>query len=629
MIINRLNAMPARNIGKVSLTQKTLASLLKTLGGLALLACVVGANAVQPITTQGNKVLFGGKAGSISGNSLYWSIWGPEKYYNADVVRWLKNDWSSDVVRAAMAVSENGTYGYLHDANTHKAHVKRVVDAAIANDMYVIIDWHSHHAHHQRDAAVGFFREMAQTYKNSPNVIFEIYNEPLAVSWSHDIKPYAVAVIDAIRGAGANNLVVVGTPSWSQRVDEAANDPLSDKINVAYTLHFYAGTHGQDLRNKAAYALSKGIPLFVTEWGAVNADGNGGVNQGETYAWVEFMKNNNISNANWALSDLSEGSAALTPGASTSGGWTNNQLTASGALVKSIISGWPSAGGGSDPVDPTLPGCTTVNLPGTIQAENICSMSGIKLENTTDQGGGQNVGFIDAGDWFTYSVDVAATGIYTVSYRVASMAGGGTIQLEKAGGAPVYGTRSVTATGGWQTWTTVSHTVQLSAGKQTIAISAPAGGYNLNWIKVEGTGSSSSSSSSMPGNVIATVQAESYRIMSGVDKETTTDAGGGMNVGWIDAGDWMSYDNTFVSIPETGTYTIEYRVASAVGGGSLAFEEAGGAAYASVAIPNTGGWQTWTSVKSNVTLTAGTHKFGIKANAGGWNLNWFRIIKAN
>ncbi len=129
--------------------------------------------------------------------------------------------------------------------------------------------------------------------------------------------------------------------------------------------------------------------------------------------------------------------------------------------------------------------------------------------------------------------------------------------------------------------------------------------------------------------MIATVQAESYRIMNGVDKEATTDAGGGMNVGWIDAGDWMSYDNTFVSIPETGTYIIEYRVASAVGGGSLAFEEAGGPAYASLAIPNTGGWQTWTSVKSNVTLNAGTHKFGIKANAGGWNLNWFRIIKAN
>jgi endoglucanase len=589
---------------------KLFSNLLKTLGGIALLGCIANANAVLPITTQGNKVLFGGKEGSISGNSLYWSVWGPEKYYNAEVVRWLKNDWSSDVVRAAMAVSEQGRYGYLHDANTHKAHVRRVVDAAIANDMYVIIDWHSHNAHNQRDAAIGFFREMAQIYKDSPNVIYEIYNEPLAISWSHDIKPYAVAVIDTIRSAGANNLIVVGTPSWSQRVDEAANDPLSDKTNVAYTLHFYAGTHGQDLRNKASYALSKGIPLFVTEWGSVNADGNGGVNYSETNAWVDFMKANKISNANWALSDLSEGSAALTPGASASGGWTNNQLTASGSSAKNIIYNWN---------DIIISQCVTVDLPGTIQAENYCSMNGVKKEPTTDTGGGQNVGYIDTGDWFTYDVNVAASGTYIVSYRVASMAGGGTIQLEKAGGSPVYGTRSVAATGGWQTWATVSHKVELSAGKQAIAISAPAGGYNINWINVEADGVITPS---------LTIQAESFAVMNGVKTEPTTDSGGGLNVGYIDAGDWMSYTNASLNVPVTGSYTVEYRVASPSGGSTFTFEEAGGTpGYATVTVPQTGGYQNWRTVTSTVTLNAGTHKFGIKANGGGWNINWFRITK--
>lgn len=590
-------------------------TLISAACGMAL--AMSASAAVKPITTQGNKVLFGGQAGSISGNSMYWSIWGPEKYYNGNVVKWLKDDWSSDVVRTAMAVSENGNLGYLHDPNTHKARVKAVVDAAIANDMYVIIDWHSHVAHTQRAAAVAFFTEMAQTYKNTPNVIFEIYNEPLAVSWSWDIKPYAVAVIDAIRNAGASNLVIVGTPNWSQDVDAAANDPLSDKTNVAYTLHFYAGTHGQYLRDKASYALSKGIPLFVTEWGSVNADGNGGVNYGETNAWVSFMKANNLSNANWALSDLSEGSAALTPGASTSGGWSSNQLTASGAFAKSIISGWPSPSG----TGPT-PSCSEVALPNTIQAESYCDMSGIQTETTSDAGGGQNVGYVDTGDWLKYDVDVPASGTYKVSYRVASLNGGGVLQLEKAGGSPVYGLVNVPATGGWQTWTTVSHTVQLSAGKQSLGLSAKAGGFNINWIKVESNGPVD------PTTPIATVQAESFSQMSGVQTETTSDAGGGLNVGYIDAGDWLSYASTSIVIPETGTYTVEYRVASAVGGGVLSFEEAGGTpSYTTVNLPNTGGWQTWTTVKSTITLTAGTHKFGIKANTGGWNINWFSITK--
>ena len=104
----------------------------------------------------------------------------------------------------------------------------------------------------------------------------------------------------------------------------------------------------------------------------------------------------------------------------------------------------------------------------------------------------------------------------------------------------------------------------------------------------------------------------------------------GGTVGYIDAGDWFSYSGTPVNIPSTGSYVIEYRVASQNGGGSLAFEEAGGApVYGTVAIPATGGWQTWTTVKHTVNLSAGSHKFGVKANAGGWNINWIRISKAH
>lgn len=118
----------------------------------------------------------------------------------------------------------------------------------------------------------------------------------------------------------------------------------------------------------------------------------------------------------------------------------------------------------------------------TIEAENYAAMQGMATEPCVE--GGQNLGWIDANDWVVWNVDVPASGTYTVSYRVASVPGGGVIQLERAGGAQVYGTVSVPATGGWQNWTTVSHQVQLSAGPQQIAVKALAGGWNLNWLKI-------------------------------------------------------------------------------------------------------------------------------------------------
>lgn len=581
--------------------------------GMILLASIQDASAVQPLTVSGNKILAGGQQASFSGNSLFWSNtgWGGEKFYTAGTVAWLKKDWKSNIVRAAMGVDDGG--GYLQDAASNKARVKTVVDAAIANDMYVIIDWHTHHAEQFQSQSIAFFQEMARTYGNDPHVIFEIYNEPLQISWSGTIKPYANAVISAIRAISPNNLIIVGTPSWSQNVDEASRDPITGFKNIAYTLHFYAGSHGQSLRDKATTALNNGVALFVTEWGSVNASGDGAVNAGETLAWVDFMKKNSISNANWALNDKSEGSSALVPGASPNGGWASNQLTASGTLAKDIVSHW------SGNIVP--PSCPTVTLPALIQAESFCNMSGVQLETTSDIDGGQNVGYIDSGDWMSYSVDVPTAGTYKVSYRVASVVGSGVLKLEQSGGATLFGSVNIPFTGGWQTWSTVSHNVNLAAGKQSISISAQAGGFNINWLKIEAT------NITPPDNGI-TIQAEDFLVMNGVQVEATSDAGGGMNVSYLDAGDWLSYPA--ITIPSAGNYAVEYRVASLNGGGNLNLEEAGGnPVYGAINIPSTGGWQNWTTVKHTVTLSAGSHKFGIKVNNGGWNLNWFKLTKVN
>lgn len=295
---------------------------------------------VPPVTVSGNRVLFGGQAKSLAGNSFFWSNtgWGQEKYYNADVVRWLKNDWRTSIVRAAMGVEVSG--GYLEQPIANRQRVEAVVDAAIEQDLYVIIDYHTHHAERYRNNAIEFFQDMARKYGNNSHVIYEIYNEPLNVSWSNVIKPYAEQVISAIRAIDPDNLIIVGTPHWSQYVDEASLNPIVSTNNIAYALHFYAGSHGQQLRDKAVAAMDRGIALFATEWGTVNANGDGAVSRDESNRWMDFLRTHQISHLNWAISEKQEGASIVKPGASATGNWHNSILTPAGIYAKDVIGNW-------------------------------------------------------------------------------------------------------------------------------------------------------------------------------------------------------------------------------------------------------------------------------------------------
>lgn len=130
--------------------------------------------------------------------------------------------------------------------------------------------------------------------------------------------------------------------------------------------------------------------------------------------------------------------------------------------------------------------------------------------------------------------------------------------------------------------------------------------------------------STPPGSV--TIQAESYNAMLGVQTEACSDAGGGQNVGWIDANDWMAYNN--INFPTTGTYLVEYRVASLSGGGRLSLDlNAGSIQLGALNVPSTGGWQNWTTISHTVNVNAGTYNVGVFAQAAGWNLNWIRITR--
>jgi endoglucanase len=277
-----------------------------------------------------------GRAVSLAGNSFFWSQW-MGRFYNAGTVDWLRSDWKSGVIRAAMGVEEGG---YLAHPETETAHVSALVDAAIAADIYVIIDWHDHRANQHTEQAVAFFQEMARKYGRHPNIMYEIFNEPKGdVTWSGDVKPYAEKVIAAIRAIDPANLIIVGSPHWSQDVDVAAADPIAAR-NIAYSLHFYAGTHRQWLRDKALVALNKNLPVFVTEWGTCNADGNGPVDRAETALWMAFMREWQLSHCNWSVSDKKESASILVAGASSTGHWAENELTESGRLVREWTRAW-------------------------------------------------------------------------------------------------------------------------------------------------------------------------------------------------------------------------------------------------------------------------------------------------
>jgi len=295
------------------------------------------------LSVNGNQIVNSkGEAVSFAGNSLFWSndYYRGNGFYNKNVIQHLKNNWNATIIRIPMTADPDIHDSYIFDKEMNQTKLETVVDACIDLGLYVIIDWHSHKAEDNENEAIEFFTKMATKYGKHPNIIYEIYNEPLKVSWDTVIKPYAEKVIAAIRKIDKNNIIVVGTPKWSQDVDLASSNPIKGFKNIAYTLHFYAGSHKEWLMNKAQKALDNGVALIVTEWGSVNADGGGDVDPESTEKWMEFMKKNNLTHCNWSINNKDEGASALKPNVSLKGNWSDEDLTVSGKLAKEYIKNW-------------------------------------------------------------------------------------------------------------------------------------------------------------------------------------------------------------------------------------------------------------------------------------------------
>jgi len=266
----------------------------------------------------------------LCGVSTHGLAWYPE-YVNKDTFQYFRDEWGANVVRLAMYTDEYGGYLNGGDQQWLETLVDNGVKYATELGMYVIIDWHilATNPSNYTDQAKAFFTKMSSKYANYDNILYEICNEPTGSDWQTVIKPYAEDVLDTIRAYNEDAIVLVGTNTWSQDVDAVVNNKIDDP-NVMYVAHFYAATHGDNIRNKVLTAINGGVPVFISECSVCEASGNGAVGEASATAWFNLLKENNISYVAWNISNKSESSALISSSCSKLSGFTVDELSDTG-----------------------------------------------------------------------------------------------------------------------------------------------------------------------------------------------------------------------------------------------------------------------------------------------------------
>ena len=282
-----------------------------------------------------------GEAVQLRGISTHGLAWYPE-YVNEDLFRELHDEWGADVVRLALYTAESGGWCTDGDQDELREVVEQGVEAAVDCGLYVIIDWHilsDGDPNTYIDEACEFFEEMSGEYADVPNVIYEICNEPNGTTTWDDVKEYAETVIPVIRANAPDAVILVGTPNWSQYVDQAAEDPIEGYDDIMYTLHFYAATHTDDLRSTLRDAVEDGLPVFVSEYGICDASGSGSIDTDSADEWVELMDELGVSYVAWNLSNKDETSALIDSSCTKTSGFDVDDLSESGLWVHDMLSG--------------------------------------------------------------------------------------------------------------------------------------------------------------------------------------------------------------------------------------------------------------------------------------------------
>lgn len=271
----------------------------------------------------------------LYGMSTHGIAWFPQ-YINYDSFRTLRDDWNTNCIRLAMYTAEYGGYCAGGDKEQLKQLVRDGVSYATELGMYVIVDWHilsDCDPNQNKDEAIAFFREMSEAFADNDNVLYEICNEPNSgTSWD-SIKSYAEEVIPVIREQKPDAVILVGTPTWSQEIDKAAASPLTFD-NVMYTLHFYAGTHKDDLRNRLETCAQNNLPVFVSEFGMCDASGNGANDFDSTTKWLDLLNKYQISFCCWNLANKDESSSVFKAASTALSDWTDEDFNESGRWIR-------------------------------------------------------------------------------------------------------------------------------------------------------------------------------------------------------------------------------------------------------------------------------------------------------
>ena len=269
---------------------------------------------------------------ALRGMSTHGLGWYP-RYLNAGAMKTLKQ-YGANVIRLAMYTETSS--GYLEEPR-NLDFVYIGIENAIAENLYVIVDWHilsdGNPLTHMEEA-IAFFSEISERYGQTPNILYEICNEPNGDTTWEDIAAYAAMVIPAIRENAPEAVVLVGTPNYSSRLRDAMASPLPFS-NLLYSYHKYIDV-SPEAEDSQEYWLQKavetGFPVFVTEWGINGSEGEN-MDLANARQFVKFLNENQISWCGWALSNAEEIHGTISPDSDKLSGWGWEDLTPGGRLM--------------------------------------------------------------------------------------------------------------------------------------------------------------------------------------------------------------------------------------------------------------------------------------------------------
>lgn len=272
----------------------------------------------------------GGQPVQLRGVSFGWHNMWP-RFYNRSSVREVTRNWGADLVRASIGLDLD-SLTFDKKPEMGYALVDSIVQGAVEAGRYVLIDFHSHA--NNLPLAKEFFATVTEKYGHLPNVLYEIWNEPTEVEWA-ETKAYAEELLPIMRRHAPEAVIIVPTPRWDQEVHLAAADPITSDSNIAYSLHYYAATHGDYLRERAVQAIEAGLPVFMAECASMVHTGDGVIDPKSWEEWMELADKYGISWTAWSVSDKDETCSMLRPSASSRGEeWRPDDLKPWAVLVK-------------------------------------------------------------------------------------------------------------------------------------------------------------------------------------------------------------------------------------------------------------------------------------------------------